>query len=320
PLAAQAEVKISGGLQAEIVSLSGDNVTEGLYMMDGQEGGNQNSGNWGFLKFSASEDLGNGMKALAMYNFNVRADDGSNGPRDAYVGLSGNFGTILAGKMSSPYKASTVSWDPFLTTSAQARGNYGMSTLHNGYVSNTVAYANKFGMAKVKAAIILDEAADDADSTETSGDHAFSVSVNVPVGPIELALAHHAADDFGTDVGNPLVVGDETETGDFSASKVGAKYAAGAMSVAAQMEMMDYDGDDVDHAYINGTFTAGANTFAVAYGQQDEDATDLTKTYMSVGVVHAFSKTTTAHLGYIGLDHDDGTDDAGIAAGLRVKF
>lgn len=311
PLAAQAEVKVSGGLQAEIVSLSGDNVVEGLYMMDGQEGGNQNSGNYGFLKFSASEDLGNGLKALAMYNFNVRADDAANGPRDAYVGLSGNFGTVLAGRMSSPYKASTVKWDPFLATSAQARGNYGMSGLHNSYVSNAIAYANKFGMASVKAAIVLDETQDPgASGNETYGNHGMSFSVNVPVGPVEVALAHMDTSEMGG------------AADDRDATKIGVRYAAGAISVAAQMEMLGegINGGETDHIYLNGTYTAGANTFAAAYGTQEiDDGSDTTQTYMSLGMVHSMSKSVRAHVGYIAMDHD-GSDDSGIAAGLRVAF
>lgn len=336
PLAAQAEVTVSGGLQAEITSLSADEelgAVEGLYMFDGHEAGNE-AGGWGHLKFSASEDLGNGLKALAMYNFNVQADDAANGARDAYVGLSGNFGTVLAGRMSSPYKSSTVSWDPFLATSAQARGNFGMSGLHNSYVSNALAYANKFGMATIKAAIVFDEAADDETPSETSGDHAMSFSVNVPVGPVEVAIAHINMDDFGTnpatvDAGPDFIVGTPddivtpaSETGDYNATKAGVKYAAGALGVAAQYETITQGDVDTEYMYVNGTYTAGANTFAIAYGQNEADADQApTPSYMAVGMVHSMSKNVRAHVGYIAMDTDtDAGEASGIAAGLRVKF
>lgn len=327
PLAAQAEVTVSGQLQTEITSLSGDTVTEGLYMNDAQEGGVVDKGNFGALEFAASEDLGNGMKALAKVGLNIwAADTNTKGvkTRDAYVGLTGGFGTVLAGTMSSPYKSSTVKWDPFLASSAQARGNYGMSDLHNSYAENALAYANKFGPAKVVAAIVLDES-DDVTSTDpqTTGNHAMTFSVNVPVGPVEVAFAYLDATDFGDARKLGVVSGSDpvTPLGDFTATKLGAKYTAGAIGAAFQYETIDTGAaDNTDFIYLNGTYTMGANTFAVAYGQEDNGAT--TPTYMSVGMVHGFSKTVSAHVAYVGLDHDTdpSSSDSGIAAGLRVKF
>ena len=338
--AAMAEVKVSGQLQAELISLSGDRVTEGLYVGDAQENGVEGSGNFGAINFSAAEDLGGGMKAITKYGMNVDVDGRGITQRDAYVGLSGGFGTILAGTLSSPYKSSTVKWDPFLATSAQARGNNGMSNWHNSYLANAIAYANKFGMAKVVAAVVIDDAADDAataSGNDTSGDHAFSFSVNMPVGPVELAVAYLDASDLGTRttyntniltaqasastgaVTTPVAA--STETGDNSAVKVGVRYTAGAMGVAFQYETLEVGNNDQDWMYINGTYTAGANTFAAAYGQSEWDGSNATPTYMSLGMVHSFSKSTSAHVAYVAMDTDTAAgDDSGIAAGLRVKF
>jgi predicted porin len=142
----------------------------------------------------------------------------------------------------------------------------------------------------------------------------------MPVGPVELAVAYIDATDFG-DARKLGVVGGNAVValGDFTAIKVGVKYTAGAIGVAAQYETID-DGsaDDTTVMYLNGTYTAGANTFAAAYGITD-DGTDA-PTYMSIGMVHGFSKMTSAHVGYIALDNDAGDTNNGIAAGLRVKF
>ncbi len=343
PLAAQAEVTVSGQLQAELSSLTGDTVQEGLYLHDAQQAGTPDKGNFGALNFSATEDLGNGMKALAKIGLNIWAPDTNTKgvkTRDAYVGLTGGFGTVLAGTMSSPYKSSTVKWDPFLASAAQARGNYAMSDLHNGYVENAIAYANKFGPAKVVAALVIDEAADDENAGETSGDHAISLSVNVPVGPIEVAFAYQDTSDFGTTAGSPAVgptagpdgldgTADDTaavaavpasETGDNTAMKLGAKYSAGPIGAVLQYETIDTGLDDnTDHLYLNGTYTMGANTFALAYGQVDNGG-DATPNYVSLGMVHSFSKSTSAHVAYIGLDDDADATNSGVTAGLRVKF
>jgi hypothetical protein len=341
PLAAQAEVKVSGQLQVELTSLSADKelvdagiVTEGLYLHDAQEGGNPDSGNYGAVTVSASEDLGNGMKALAKANFKVKAADTLDagiGTRDAYIGLSGNFGTILTGTMSTPYKSSTVKWDPFLATAGQARGNFGASGLHNSYAENVLAYTNKFGPAKVVLATSFDEEDRDGDG-EADGDNTNTASINVPFGPVEVALAYL----------------DNSAVDDGDATKVGVKYAAGAFGVSFQYEtlgagaMVTAKDDLVDEfadlgvagvaadgetfMLVNGTYTMGANTFAISYGQNTQDYVvlgadeSIDNTHMTAGVVHSFSKTTSVHAAYTDVDVDGEFGASGLAVGMRVKF
>ncbi len=318
--AAMAEVKVSGQLQAEVVNWGGD-VPTGLTMNDAQEAAVADKGNFGALNFSASEDLGNGMKALAKIGMNVNAPSGtSNGNRDAYIGLSGNFGTVLLGTMSTPYKMSTVKWDPFLASSGQARGNAGASLEHNGYASNVIAYANKFGMAKVVAAIAIDETNDDSDPDSIDDGHSGTFSVNMPVGPVEVALAY---------IKHPSK-GDES-----SATKVGVKYTAGAIGVSLQHETVDAalqkdwsmgaaTPDGETYTLLSATYTAGANTFALNYGMNEQDYVggSIDNTNTTVGMVHSFSKTVSAHVAYTAIDIDggDALEANGIAAGMRVKF
>ena len=307
PLAAQAEVKVSGQLQAELVSWSGDSVN-GMTINDAQEAGVQDSGNFGALNFTASEDLGNGMKAIAKVGFKTNASTGAIGERDTYVGLSGNFGTVMAGKMSTPYKMATVKWDPFLATSGQARGNYGASALHNGYAANAVAYANKFGMAKVAIAMAFDESTTGGDY---DNENTISASLNMPVGPVELGVGYHSVGTANSDTGA-------------TATKVGVKYAAGAIGAAFTYEALEAGvtaAATVDQTImlLSGTYTMGANTFALNYGTTDNDG-GTAPVNMTVGMVHGFSKKTSAHVAYTSLDNDAGTTDSGIAVGLRVKF
>ena len=319
PLAAQAEVKVSGQLQAEIVNWGGD-VPTGLTMNDAQEGGTVNKGNFGALNFSASEDLGNGMKAIAKYSMNVDVEGRAPAQRDSYVGLNGNFGTVLMGTVSTPYKMATVKWDPFLATSGQARGNLGASTLHNGYAKNVIAYANKFGMAKVVAAVALDETNDDADADSIDNGHTGTFSVNMPVGPVEVAIAYLKAPSAGDDS---------------SATKIGVKYTAGAIGVSLQHETVDAAlmnnlsggmaaSDGETYTLLSGTYTMGANTFALNYGMNAQDyvGASIDNTNMTIGMVHSFSKSVRAHVAYTALDVDGGDvmTANGIAAGLRVKF
>lgn len=346
PLAAQAEVSVTGGLQAELRSVGGDgtSLNKGLYATDGGEYGSENGGSYGFLKFSASEDLGGGMKALAMWNGVANVGDsnsaGGISGRDSYVGLTGGFGTVLAGTLATPYKSSTVKWDPFVTTSLQARGNGGMSDLQNGYASNALAYANKFGPATVVIALVLDEGASTTTAGETNGEHAKSISVNAPVGPVEVAFAYVDASKF-SDIAN-LGLGATAQgicdafaitpcTGIWgdtvTATKLGVKWSSGAITVAGQYEMLavkrDALGLDIKptQTYVTASYAMGANTLSAGYGVADDDdsATDNT-TYMAVGVKHAFSKSTSVHAGYRATDADGANDENTVSVGLRVGF
>ncbi len=305
--AAMADTTLGGQLQAELVNATGDGVVEGLYMTDGWEGKAANKGNASAFFVKGAHDLGNGLKGLYKLNFNPKFGDNfsSVGTRDAYIGLSGGFGTVLFGRLSTPYKSSTVKWDPFLGTFMQARASNGMSALHNGYVGNVLAYVNKFGPAKVAVGVALDEAPNGA---ETYGNHATTASVNVPVGPVELALGYIDVSEMGGGADNA------------SAVKVGVKYGSGPMSVAVQYEQLDDGIGDADVIYGVGTFKAGSNTFALAYGVTQPD-TGSDKTYAALGVKHAFSKSVVLHAGVTKNETDGGNDDATlVGAGLRVKF
>lgn len=336
---AMAEVTISGGLQAELVQVGGDGAQpNGLYANDGMEIAKENGGSYGFLKFSASEDLGGGMKALAVYNFNVNVGDeaGAVGQRDAYVGLSTGLGTILAGTLNTPYKSSTVGYDPLLMTSFQARSNYGMSSFHDGYAGNAIAYANSFAgdMVKVVAALVLDETADaPAAEDSTTGKHGKSISVNVaPISGLDVAIAWISLDKFG-DLTNTVL----TENDKKNATKVGAKYAMGAFTVAGQVEMLDKgatnSGDKGNQVYLTGTFNVNdANSISVAVGQADKKVnstaaqmlagTDDVARYMAVGFKHGFSKNTSATVGYRVSENKAGagSKETALGAGLRVAF
>ncbi len=317
--AAMADTTLGGQLQAELVNASGDGVQEGLYLTDGWEGASANKGNASALFVKGAHDLGNGLKGLYKININPKFGDSFDtvATRDAYIGLSGGFGTVLLGKLSTPYKSSTVKWDPFLATFAQARGNNGMTGAgHNGYVGNVLAYANKFGPATVVAAVALDESNDNPADGENDADHAITASVNVPVGPVEVALAYIDTAGFSTFVDG---------TNNIEAAKLGLKYGAGAFTVAGQYETVDVGGNDAfDNIFVTGSFKAGSNTFSASYGVATPDTGD-DGTYWAVGAKHAFSKTVSVLLAATASDNadfSDATDDDVMRVGLstRIKF
>lgn len=63
--------------------------------------------NSSYIGFKGSEDLGNGMKAIFLYESGVSFDNntGLTGGRDSYVGLSSGWGTAILGTATGPFRA-----------------------------------------------------------------------------------------------------------------------------------------------------------------------------------------------------------------------
>ena len=328
PMAAMADVKISGQLQTQLVSAGGSDAgAKGLYMSDGGMIENQRAGNWGALSVNASHDLGNGMKALASYGFNISTQNGIGnsaiGTRQAYVGLAGDFGAVLAGRMNHPYKTATIGWDPFVATFMQARGNGGMGggaagALYGAETNNALAYAGTFGGVRVVAALVVDDA-DDTTNDKTVGNHGMAISVNVPVGPVEIALAHADLSENQTFSNQYLAAFGSPQVKDLSATKIGVKYSAGDLTVAAQYEMFDEGLGDGNAMFVTGSYKMGANTISASVGMEDDDLRD--GTYMAVGVSHAMSSQASVFAGFRASDLLDGEYKTNaVGAGLRVRF
>ena len=319
PMAVMADMSLSGGLQTQIVSEGGDGaLRNGLYMSHGGGSTGANSGSFGDLTVKASEDLGNGMKAIAKYGFNIGTDAGI-GTREAYVGLAGDFGAVLAGRINHPYKTATVSWDPFLSTFMQARTAGGMhSALYGSEVSNTLAYAGNFGGVKVVAGVIMDESDDATDVEKTNGKHSYAASVNMPVGPVEVALAYASLSENGS-----MGLGGVEKA---TAAKVGVKYSAGDFTVAGQYESTGegLGADKGNVMFVTGTYKMGANSISASVGRTSDDVTGgENNNYMAVGFNHAFSAKTNVYVGYRSsrdVGGVDGVDSNAFGAGMRMKF
>ncbi len=98
------------------------------------------------LGVKGSEDLGNGLKAIYQVELGFSISDSNNNGavnnetitmRNTFVGLSGNFGTVLMGRHDTPLKISTGPLDLFADTLADYNNTVGFQDLR---VDNAVAY------------------------------------------------------------------------------------------------------------------------------------------------------------------------------------
>ncbi len=95
-----------------------------------------------------SEDLGNGLKAIYQIELGFSISDSNNNVavnnetitmRNTFVGLSGNFGTVLMGRHDTPLKISTAPLDLFADTLADNNNTVGFQDIR---ADNAVAYVS----------------------------------------------------------------------------------------------------------------------------------------------------------------------------------
>ncbi len=314
---AEAGVKWYGQLQMEVSSESLDvtgKAFDGIVVqkLGNYDGVTVDDNKRGRLGVKVSEDLGNGLKALAKFEWQVDTSDAdsNDGDRESYVGLTGGWGTFLAGSLKSPYKyTGGVKYDPFVTTQLEARRYGGMSTGvmgHNAFLGKAIAYAtpNMNGFSAI-IGYIPDEA------TGIDGSTVLSAKYGTKAWEIFVAGAY----------------GDNAM--DYDATKFGGKFKfGGGHEIVAQYEMIDDAGTDKTMMFGGYHYTMGKTMFVAQAGLGTAElADDQDSTYFAIGAVHKLSKKTRLFGGYrsTSVDNAAGTtgndyDGSALSLGLRVDF
>ena len=310
--AAMAELSVYG--KAHIDYTSGDSDT----------GISENASRIGF-KFS--DDLGNGMNAFGKFEYGTFAMDGTNGSlnaqadleaaanlnagdlagvlgtnsarlfnRDAYVGLGGDFGKVMFGRMGAPTKGAlyglgNVQLGDSIVDFADGFRSKSSSSGY-GRISNVAAYAGSFNGVNVTLAKAGAEGTDNMDSS--------AYGFDTTIAGIKVGAAR-------TDVDG---------TGD--ATVIGAKMSMDALTVGIVREDVNPDGaDDYDTTGVSASYKMGANTLAVSYSDRDT-AADVTRT--NISLQHALSKKTSVYIAH-GQVETDGEDDVdNTAVGMIMSF
>ena len=319
-VATQADVKLWGRLEVEIVGVDGgDANSQGNFDNDTQMGDANGMSRWGI---DGSKDLGNGMKAIGRYAFKMNPSDGSgggiSGARDQWVGLKGGWGAIILGRQPTPYKMNGgVKWDPYVATFMQARAGGGMSGGaygHESFVNDVMTYASpKFAGIKFQVGYVPDQTSGN-DGTLTAGGTGTW-------GPIDVIAAYTAKNNEGAD---------DTKQG-----KVGVRYKGNGLTAAIQYE----DVDSVGGIKVNGnkltTVGAGSILFLnlgykfgntlIAGNWGTVDADNVTTgvagqdvDYWAIGARYYFAKKVSTYIGYANTKTD--TDYSMFGAGLRYDF
>jgi len=318
PLAAQAGVEVYGQVRTSVdfVNNNDDGTGAGSCNAPGndpaitcQKSKVSLSSNASRLGFKGDEELGNGLTALWQFEQEVAFDTGvfPSGARQTFVGLSGGFGTVLTGKLDTPYKSTTGQYDIFSDTKADYNaimGSANGSILFDNRASNTVAYVspNLNGFTGKLAYIFSDMKSND-NLPMSKGQNVrdgYSASGNYATGPLNLSAAYEVLKRASTVPGGR----------DLEAWNVGGSYTIlDATTVALIYENVDLGGSNTDRnaIYGNVAYRMGDTTLKLAVAQADKlgSGTSNGATQISVGASQSMSKNTELYALYSQISNDN---------------
>jgi len=315
PFTVYAETKLYGQAQIEVANWGGD--AKGTSVEDNARGR---------IGIMATEELADGMTGLVRFEFKIDTADGVSSAssdasltkREMMVGIKGNFGEVQLGRIKTAYKYSGgVTYDPFVATVLEARGNNGMTGKvgvgaldkaagHFAFVDDSVAYVNKWDAVSVWLTYDLD----DGGKTSDTGGNALSAA---------LKFVQENWEVFVTTINDD---NDGAAGQGYDSTKVGGMYKInGTHKVSAQFEAADNGGTDEDVFYINYGLSFGKNLLDVSVGDFDQDQTGVdSRSFARVALKHNYSEQTSTWIGYRVSDTGNTTDESVIAIGIRKVF
>jgi predicted porin len=312
---AQSNVTIYGTMDATFDSVSSTGDTAAGFDLDRR---NRISGNSSFLGFKGSEDLGNGMKAIFQIEGSLANDNGGGfggTNRDTYVGLTGNFGTVVAGNLTGPTRSLGAALDPFagatgITANTGLIGKLGGGTgasMFDTRWANTVAYVSP-AMAgfTATAAYVANEikTRDGVKNTPAElNTWGYDIGLRYGNGPITAGITYN-----DVEVGNNT--NDETNV-----LRMAGKYDFGAFTVGLLWERVKFEtnvaGGDLKRTgwFIPVTFNVTANGKIIgSYGRAgDINGNGILKQgakQISLGYEHSLSKRTILKAVYSKISND----------------
>jgi predicted porin len=305
--------------------------------------------------FKGSEDLGNGLKAIFKIDFQYDTTERNNSKpsttkvsltpssplgsylgltttttvslvtgvgtssitdRDQWLGLSGGFGKVRIGTISTGYKSHGAMIDPLYRTSLQGRTHGLQSNFHNGAgenlqgrATNTVRWDSpSYNGLNLVAHYTFDS------NDATDGNDPYGIGASYENGGI-LVFADYIDNNGST----------SDSDGEVSAWKLGGKFGMDNWAVMGQYEDSEKNSADSTIWHVAGSFTMGSNMLYAAYGNTDNENSSGTQVVdqdaWTIAGVHSMSKRTSVYLGYNTQDDDYKSDSVDqISLGMKHKF
>jgi predicted porin len=300
------------------------------------------------LGFKGVEDLGNGLKAVFLLESGFGIDTGASAQggllfgRQAYAGLTGGFGTLVGGRLYTPYYSLMLSIDPFANGTVGAYGNvYGAdqdALLDPQRVNNAAAYISpSFGGFTVTGAYSNNALSDEtvnsavgATTAVTNGGRASNAHNNTVYavvgkyegGPVMAALSYHNIQ-MGS-AGTPPAAGAQV-TQSYENYTLGGAFDAKVVKISAAYTHSTKDralsATDVklDNYLIAAAVPIGKVTLKGSYIFSDGNSAACGNAQQyALGANYNLSKRTDLYTAYSLIDNDSVKASATVAACNRA--
>jgi predicted porin len=273
PVVAQADIGAYASIRHGLISKdAGDGADSSI---DFQNRGSR-------IGLKGETDLGNGLTGFGKYEWGVnseKAEDGVSavgGTRHGIVGLKGDFGSVTLGQTYHTYYN-------FVNGPVDiANWNSGFYSV--GRTGEAVSYAGDFGAVSVGATGYFR-----TDHTEFDNDmNGTEIAVGFDAGPVVI----------GVGVKSDSEAEGLAEIEDRTGLAVSGTFSDIYLALSAQSM------DPADMLELSASFMQ----FYAAYGQSDNDDTDQTETWLTLGYSMPIGENTNAWVEYVTNDPDDGTD------------
>ena len=342
PLAAMADVTLYGNIEASVEGgkSNGYNFDSNTSKL---KSGVRIDDTGSYIGFKGNEDLGNGLKAIwqVEQGLNIDGTTGSgsgNGynntwaTRDSFVGLTGDFGTVRLGRLSTYLNSDMEKFDAWIYGAGVNGSTYNSANLLDGRVNNAVRYDSpNFAGFKFTALYGADEqrayVGDDRTNKNTwnLGLGYENSGYFVDAGYVGFQDNNAAGDknanywrvEGGYNANNLLAV-----------VSYGQSKMYGDNSPYAQLAIGGNDEFKTKEAALTVGYTIGAFTPKFTYNrvwdikQNDNKIADRALNQYVVGVDYALSKRTTTYASYGYVDHkaNEVSSEQTFAVGVQHKF
>jgi predicted porin len=308
------------------------------------------------IGFKGVEDLGGGLSAIFTIESGFTGDTGASGQggrlfgRQSFVGLTGGFGTVKAGRQYSVMDNTLGAIDPFGNATAGRGGNLVGAFGNAGggdyqaRFDNALQYSTaNFGGFTADLQYGFGEQAGNANASRSLG-----VAVNYANGPLTARLAHQRSNDVAigatTNLGAAIIASGvtaaqlATQTHNAQHTIFGGTYDLGVAKLhalyAINKRTSGPDSVKSNDALVGATFPFGAHKVLVSYVYKKDKTDGQNKSAQQLGVGYSYdlSKRTSFYAAYaaiknnndatytVGNSSNAGTGSQALNVGLRHAF
>lgn len=291
---AQSNVTVYGLVDAGITRETGAVGGSITKLATGVQSGNR-------LGFKGTEDLGGGLKANFQIENGFDLDTGMTRQggrlfgRQAFVGLSGNFGAVNLGRQYNPIFLSLDSIDPFGTGLPGQTNN--LFSVGNVRTDNAVTYSSvPTGGFTFNAMYGAGEK-----TTSNSSNRTIGLSGEYANGPLLVTLSY---DKLNPETG---VVASEGH----KVTLLGGTYNFGPVIAHAAFETEKGDGAstaDYRNYMIGATVPVGPGSFMASFVKKNDRLANAQRGahQLAVGYLYSLSKRTNLYTSYARINNNDG--------------